>query len=167
VTVDLAGFASVVDAAGGLDVEVPAAVRDRVAGLLLERAGQHHVDGATALAMVRSRHPEHVVDGRWVPAPVDVDGRAAMAGAVLSALAEAGDRAVVRPWRLQQLAWAGAGAVSVDDGTSLTALADLARTDIGEVEVLPVSAPVGRTLARVTTDATDRALADAGLSCQE
>lgn len=166
VSVDLAGFASVVDAAGGLDVEVPAAVRDRVAGLLLERAGEHHVDGSTALAMVRSRHPEEVVDGRWVPADVDPDGRAATAGAVLSAIAEAGDRATTRPWRLQRLAWAGAGAVSVDAQTSLADLAALARTDIGPVDVLPVSDPVGETIARVATDSTDEAVAAAGLSCQ-
>ena len=57
-TVDLAGFAAVVDAAGGLDVDVPPPVRDTDTGLRIDEAGAHHVDGATALAMVRSRHPE-------------------------------------------------------------------------------------------------------------
>src|SRR5688500_13662941 len=58
VTVDLGGFAAIVDAAGGLDVDVPRPVRDPAAGLELRVAGARHVDGATALAMVRSRHPE-------------------------------------------------------------------------------------------------------------
>jgi LCP family protein required for cell wall assembly len=167
VAVDLAGFAAVVDSLGGLDVDVPAPVRDQYSGLLVEHAGAHHVDGTTALAMVRSRHPEKRSGGRWVAAPVDPDGRATTAGTVLTALAGAGRHAAVHPWRLPRVAWAGAGAVSVDAGTSLADLATLARTDIGPVEVLPVSAPLGDTIARVPTDATGQALADAGLSCQE
>jgi LCP family protein required for cell wall assembly len=167
VAVDLAGFASVVDTLGGLDVAVPAAVRDPAAGLLLDRAGHHHVDGATALAMVRSRNPEEQVGGRWVPAAVDPDGRAATAGAVLAALTAAGDRAAVRPWRLQQVAWSGSDAVSVDRSTSLADLASLATSDIGPVEVLPVSDPHGNTIARTATDATDRTVADAGMSCAD
>ena len=166
VAVDLAGFASVVDVLGGIDVEVPAPVRDSHSGLLIERAGNHHVDGATALAMVRSRHPEEQVDGRWVPATVDPDGRTETAGAVLAAMADAGDRTAVRPWRLQQLAWAGSDAVSVDASTSFADLAALAAADIGPVEVLPVSEPLGETIARLPTDATDEAVAAAGLSCQ-
>jgi LCP family protein required for cell wall assembly len=166
VAVDLAGFASVVDALGGLDVEVPTAVRDPVAGLLVERAGHQHVDGTTALAMVRSRHPEHQVEGRWTPTAVDPDGRAATAGAVLSAVVAAADRATVRPWRLQDMAWAGSDAVSVDASTSLADLAGLVTEDIGPVEVLPVRDPVADGTGRVATDATDRAVADAGMSCQ-
>ncbi len=167
VAVDLGGFAEVVDAVGGLDVEVPAAVRDPAAGLLLDGPGSHHVDGATALAMVRSRHPEQLVDDRWVPATVDPDGRAATAGAVLSALADAGNRATARPWRLQSLAWAGSDAVSVDAATSLPELAALARADLGPVEVLPVSDPLGATIARVPTDATAETLTAAGMSCRD
>jgi len=167
VTVDLAGFASVVDALGGLDVDVPAPVRDPGSGLLLERAGAQHVDGVTALAMVRSRHPEHRTDdGRWVPSEVDPDGRAEAAGAVLAAASAAGDRALARPWRLQDVAWAASSAVSADEQTSIADLAALARGDVPDVRVLPVSEPVGGTIARKATDATDRALADAGLSCQ-
>jgi LCP family protein required for cell wall assembly len=166
VAVDLAGFASVVDAVGGLDVDVPAPVRDTYTGLRVDRAGSHHLDGTAALAMVRSRHPEERVDGKWVPAPVDPDGRATAAGTVLTALMDAGHRAAVRPWTLQHLAWTGAGAVSVDAGTSIADLAGLAGTDIGPVEVLPVSAPRGDLIPRFPTDRTAQALADAGLSCE-
>jgi LCP family protein required for cell wall assembly len=165
VALDLAGFAAVVDALGGLDMDVPTAVRDRYSGLLLERAGPQHVDGATALAMVRSRHPEERVDGRWVPAAVDPDGRAATAGAVLSAIVAAGGEAAVRPWRLQQLAWTGSEVLSVDEGTSLADLAVLAASDIGPVEVLPVSGPRGVSTARMPSAATGEAVASAGLGC--
>ncbi|SDL49227.1 transcriptional attenuator, LytR family [Geodermatophilus siccatus] len=165
VTVDLAGFAAVVDAAGGVDVDVPEPVRDEPAGLLLTRAGRQHVDGATALALVRSRHPEHLVVGAWVPAPVDPDGRADTAGVVLAALTDRVHAAWSRPARLQALAWAVSDAVAVDPGTSPTDLLALARADLGPVTVLPAGEPFGGTLARPPTADTTAAVAAAGMSC--
>ena len=165
VTVDLAGFASVVDAAGGLEVDVPEPVRDQPAGLLLEDAGRQHVDGATALALVRSRHPEHLVDGAWVPAPVDPDGRATAAAAVLSTLVDRVQGSLVRPWRLQSVAWAASGALAVDPGTSVPDLLSLGRADLGAVQVLPAEEPAGGILARRPDGRTAAAVAAAGLSC--
>ncbi len=165
VTVDLAGFAAVVDAAGGLDVDVPEPVRDRAAGLLLEDAGRQRVDGITALALVRSRHPEHRVDGAWTRARVDADGRATAAGTVLAALADRVRGSLTSPGRLQSVAWAGSGALATDPGTSPTDLLSLARTDVGTVQVLPAAEPVGGTLPRLPTAATAAALSGAGLSC--
>ncbi|WP_228395364.1 LCP family protein [Modestobacter roseus] len=165
VTVDLAGFAAVVDAAGGLDVEVPEPVRDRPAGLQVDEAGHQHVDGATALALVRSRHPEHLVDGTWRAAPVDPDGRATAAGTVLDALVDQVRGSPLRPWRLQSLAWAASGALAVDPDTSMADLAGLARAELDRLEVLPVDDPVGDTLLRRPTAATTAALAAAGLTC--
>jgi LCP family protein required for cell wall assembly len=165
VSVDLRGFAAVVDAAGGLDVDVPEPVRDPAAGLDLPEAGRLHVDGATALALVRSRHPEHLVDGQWTPVPPDPDGRAAAAGTVLSALAETARAGALRPWRAQALAWAASGALTVDAGTSTTDLASLAEARLGEVAVLPARPPAGGTLSRFPSKGTAATLAAAGLSC--
>ena len=165
VTVDLRGFAAIVDAAGGLDVDIPEPVRDPGAGLDLPRAGHLHVDGETALAMVRSRHPEHLVDGAWVPVPVDPDGRATAAGTVLAALAAAARPSALHPWRLQRLAWAASDALTIDDGTSPVQLAQLAAVPVGAVKVLPVSDPVGTVLPRYYTHATRDTIADAGMSC--
>ena len=167
VTVDLAGFAAVVDAAGGIDVDVPAPVRDPAAGLELAEAGRQHLDGATALALVRSRHPEEQVDGAWVPAVVDPDGRPAAAGAVLDALAGTVRGSLWRPWRAQRTAWAASGAVTTDHGTGIGDLVGLARTDPGPVAVLPAGAPVGDTLFRFPTESTRTFLAEAGLSCSD
>lgn len=166
VAVDLAGFADVVDAAGGLDVDVPQPVRDPAAGLLIARGGQQHVDGATALALVRSRHPEHLDGDQWVPAPIDPDVRATSAATVLTALTSAIQSSLVRPWRLQRVAWAASDALTVDDDTSVLELAGLARSGIGAVSVLPASEPRGRSLARFPTSETRAAVAAAGLSCQ-
>jgi LCP family protein required for cell wall assembly len=165
VTVDLAGFAAVVDAVGGVDVDVPAPVRDPLSGLDLATAGRRHLDGRTALALVRSRHPEGLVDGRWVPAAPDPDGRAAAAGTVLQALAAAGRASTAAPWRLQGLAWAASGALGVDDGTAPAALAGLLGRPLASVDVLPVGPPVGETLARFPTAATRAAVRAAGLTC--
>lgn len=165
VAVDLAGFAAVVDAAGGVDVDVPEAVRDPAAGLLLDRGGRQHVDGATALALVRSRHPEHRDGDQWVPAPVDPDVRATSAGTVLSALTAAVRGSAIRPWRLQAVAWAASDSLTVDDDTSVRDLAALARSGIGPVTVLPVAEPRGRSLARYPTSETRAAVAATGMSC--
>ena len=165
VSVDLAGFAAVVDAVGGLDVDVPQPVRDPLAGLELPTAGRQHVDGATALAMVRSRHPEHPVGAGWAPAAVDPDGRAVMAGTVLQALTDEVRGAVARPWRLQATAWAASGALALDPDTGLGDLASLARADLGPVQVLPVGPPVGETIVRLPTQETRDTLAQAGMSC--
>jgi LCP family protein required for cell wall assembly len=165
VSVDLAGFAAVVDAAGGLEVDIPAPVRDPGAGLLLPDAGRQHVDGTTALALVRSRHPESLVDGVWTPASVDPDGRATAAGTVLAALASAARSSVWRPWQLQRVAWAASGALTVDDGTSVPELVSLATAHLDPVQVLPVGPPAGGTVARLPVPETAQAVAAAGLSC--
>lgn len=165
VTVDLAGFAAVIDAAGGIDVDVPAPVRDHAAGLELTQGGRQHLDGATALALVRSRHPEELVGGVWVPAVVDPDGRAAAAGAVLDALTESVQDSVLRPWRAQRSAWAASGAVTTDADTGVGDLIALARTDLGPLSVLPARAPAGDSLFRFPTASTEDLVAAVGMSC--
>ncbi|NEK86933.1 transcriptional regulator [Blastococcus saxobsidens] len=165
VAVDLAGFAATVDAAGGVEIEIAEPVRDPAAGLELRTTGRQRIDGRTTLAVVRSRHPEHLVDGIWVPAPVDPDGRATAAGTVVRALADAAGQLTTRPWRLQYLAWAGSGALTVDDGTSLAELSALASSGIPEVQVLPTGFEGGDGLVRPVTAETTEALAAAGMSC--
>lgn len=68
VRIDFDGFVAVIDRLGGVTVCVgDQPVRDVKAQLELD-AGCHYVGGSTALAWVRSRQPEKLVDGRWVPA---------------------------------------------------------------------------------------------------
>ncbi len=55
VLVDFAGFVRVVNALGGVDVDVPEHVVDRRTGVELE-AGRQRLGGRAALAWVRSRH---------------------------------------------------------------------------------------------------------------
>ncbi|WP_141014252.1 LCP family protein [Nocardioides sambongensis] len=61
--VDWTGFAALVDQAGGIDVTVPATVRDRARDRVW-RAGEHHLDGEDALDYVGQRYglPEGDLD---------------------------------------------------------------------------------------------------------
>jgi LCP family protein required for cell wall assembly len=63
--VDFSGFARVVDVMGGITVCVDAPTRDVKAHLLIETAGCQRANGETALAWVRSRHPEQLVGDEW------------------------------------------------------------------------------------------------------
>jgi LCP family protein required for cell wall assembly len=63
--VEFGGFAGIVDALGGIELEFPYPARDLKSGLDVS-AGVHNVDGATALAYVRSRSYEENRDGSWV-----------------------------------------------------------------------------------------------------
>jgi LCP family protein required for cell wall assembly len=65
--VNFAGFARVVDAMGGIQVCIDHPRRDLKSHLDLESPGCQRVDGETALAWVRSRHPEELVGQQWKP----------------------------------------------------------------------------------------------------
>ncbi len=81
VQVDFEGFQGLVDAVGGIDLYLPAPVRDRdangnnVSGLDINQTGCVTLDGFEALSYVRSRHYEEFVDGRWRPDPTADVGR--------------------------------------------------------------------------------------------
>jgi LCP family protein required for cell wall assembly len=63
--IDFDGFARLVDVMGGITVCVDYPTRDAKAHLKIETAGCQVVGGETALAWVRSRHPEQLIDGQW------------------------------------------------------------------------------------------------------
>jgi LCP family protein required for cell wall assembly len=64
--IDFAGFAAIVDALGGIELDFPFPARDLNSGLLVEVAGTHTVNGAAALAYARSRQYEELRDGEWM-----------------------------------------------------------------------------------------------------
>jgi LCP family protein required for cell wall assembly len=76
--VDFAGFARLVDLAGGVDISFDSPVRDRNTGFTAE-AGCTHLDGGQALAYVRARHFEtyDAGTGKWVQDPTSDLGRIA------------------------------------------------------------------------------------------
>lgn len=64
--VDFGGFAGIVDALGGIQLDFPFPARDLKSGLQVDEAGMQTVDGATALAFARSRSYQELRDGEWV-----------------------------------------------------------------------------------------------------
>jgi LCP family protein required for cell wall assembly len=64
--IEFGGFAAIVDALGGVELDFPFPARDLNSGLSVEQAGVQTVDGATALAYARSRQYEELRDGTWV-----------------------------------------------------------------------------------------------------
>jgi LCP family protein required for cell wall assembly len=57
VTINMSDFGHLVNAVGGVDVDVPYALRDATVKLNLS-AGKHHFDGNAALSYVRTRHQD-------------------------------------------------------------------------------------------------------------
>jgi LCP family protein required for cell wall assembly len=68
VEVNFAGFTTMVDAIGGVEVCVENMAQDLQSGLLLN-PGCQVLDGSQALAFARSRHYEEWIDGDWVEDP--------------------------------------------------------------------------------------------------
>ncbi len=64
-SVDFEGFEQLVDSFGGIELCFDRPTRD-IKSKLDVRQGCHTADGAEALAFVRSRRPEELIDGAWV-----------------------------------------------------------------------------------------------------
>jgi LCP family protein required for cell wall assembly len=160
--VQMTGFAHIVDAIGGLTVHLAHPIRDREAQLEIDRAGTVHVSGHEALALVRSRRPQHLVDGVWVGTGEfrGARARSRTAATVFTAL-RARARAVRHdPVTVQRLLWAATGAITLDQGTGLSDLFGLL-TNAGRMTVLP-AARLPRTIALLADDRTRAVLAGAG-----
>jgi LCP family protein required for cell wall assembly len=67
VEVDFVSFALLVDALHGVTIDFPHPAFDRNTGLDVKEQGAVELDGAQALAFVRSRHYVEVINGRNVP----------------------------------------------------------------------------------------------------
>jgi len=64
IEIDFAGFATLVDALGGVELDFDRPARDGKSGLSVD-AGTQVLDGAQALAFARSRKYEELRDGEW------------------------------------------------------------------------------------------------------
>ncbi|RAX19418.1 LytR family transcriptional regulator [Actinomyces sp. Z5] len=173
VTVDMAQFADIVDALGGVEVEVDEPVRDAYSGLQIDAAGTQRLNGVDALALVRSRHPEVLRDGRWVALSEQegAERRSRFTGVVMRAVLAGILERAHNPLAMQSLAWTLTGDLGADSGTGLLDLARLARTvrsstgtDAADgVNLVTVPAgPVGDGFTAPPTDETYATLAEYG-----
>ncbi len=73
--IDFAGFRKMVNAIGSIPIYFPAPARDTKSGLSINKAGCQHLNGDQALAYVRSRYYESLVNGQWKSDPTSDLGR--------------------------------------------------------------------------------------------
>jgi polyisoprenyl-teichoic acid--peptidoglycan teichoic acid transferase len=76
VVLDLAGFKSIVNAVGGVKLDIPVPIKDKNAGLDIETTGCQTVNGDEALAISRARELQYLApDGKWTYDPTWENGR--------------------------------------------------------------------------------------------
>lgn len=144
VQIDFTSFGGLVDAVGGITIEVPHPARDEMSGLDIPEAGVVTLDGDQALAYVRSRAYTELIDGRWVTDPTGDLGRVERQRQFLTSLLSAVGQ-VRNPWVLRQVASALAPGLAIDDQLSFLDAVRLA-LDVGGSSPESVDLPVyGRT----------------------
>jgi LCP family protein required for cell wall assembly len=132
----MAGFVNVVDDLGGVTVCAPFDVDDPVSGLTLQ-AGEHHIDGVTALAFWRTR--EDIGEGSDLQR---IQRDQFMAAQIVKAVLGGGT--LSDPLKLLQVASDIAPNLTVDAGMSTSDLVSLAESlhGLSASEVQFVTAPV-------------------------
>ncbi len=164
VRVDFGGFASIVDAVGGVELEFDLPTRDTKSGLLVEDGGRQTVDGATALGYVRSRSTEVLDGGTWRSLGGNDIDRTARQREVLEGIVDAArdPRSLVR-W--PAIVAASAAALAVDDDTHSWDLALFGLRLAFASERTSASLPVvGSTEGGVSYVVADGAAADGALA---
>ena len=131
--IDFTGFRDVVDALGGVTVAFEHPARDRKSGLVIDRAGEHRLDGDQALALARSRTYEELVEGTWVVDPTGDIGRTERQRLLLAQIVERAGRAVGPTGfvTVDRVLAAGADSLVLDTRTSLASVLSLVRTTAG------------------------------------
>jgi LCP family protein required for cell wall assembly len=115
VEIDFLGFVKVINALGGVDVCLPHAVDDWYSGLHMS-AGEHHVDGVTALEFARDRHSFALSD------ITRISDQQQLLSSLFSEMTRTG--VLANPFRLQHVLSAVTSAITVDTGFNLLQLAD-------------------------------------------
>ena len=115
VEVNFLGFVKVIDALGGVNICLPQPVDDSYSGLQLS-AGEHHVDGITALAYARDRHSFAASDLARIQ-----DQQKLISSALTSAIHSG---LLANPVKLSSFISATLSALTVDKNLNVSALAD-------------------------------------------
>jgi LCP family protein required for cell wall assembly len=63
--INFVSFGKLVDAVGGITIDFPYPAVDDQSGLSIANSGPNHLNGAQALAYVRSRYYTEMVNGKW------------------------------------------------------------------------------------------------------
>jgi LCP family protein required for cell wall assembly len=103
--VDFSGFEKIVDSTGRIPIWFPHPARDAKTGLNIGTGGCNHLDGGQALAYVRSRYYEQLINGKWQADPLSDLGRIQRQQYFLRTLAQQTlHEATRKPWKASNLA---------------------------------------------------------------
>lgn len=129
VQVDLAAFKDVVRIVDGVDIWLPAPVRDGHTGLYQPNAGCVHLDADQALAFARSRYLQYQTpNGRWKSDPTSDIGRVSRQQAFIrQVLRRAISQGARNPATLARMVDAGTKKIALDQFTTAQDLIDLGR----------------------------------------
>ena len=128
VEVDFAGFITLVDAIGGVEICFERSARDTSSGLV-GAPGCSSLSGDQALAYTRSRHYEEFIDGDWeeVPPYNDLGRIARQQHFIRQAVTQLLLEVEANPFRINDLISAAASAIRVDDGANVVESANALR----------------------------------------
>jgi LCP family protein required for cell wall assembly len=133
--IDFRGFKGIVNAIGGVNVYFPAPVRDfdtdlgrTLTGLDIADPGCIRLDGDQALAYVRSRHYQQLVDGEWQSDPAgDLNRIQRQQDFIRRTFNQALSKGLLDPRRVDKLLRTARDNVTLDDSLGLRDLLDLGR----------------------------------------
>lgn len=125
--VDFNGFRGIVDALGGVTLYFPSPARDRKTGLDVREPGCVRLDGAAALAYVRSRNYQYMEGGKWRVDPTGDLGRMQRQQDFVRRVIRKASRAGRNPVRLNSLVGTAVKNVRIDDAFSTKDVLRLAR----------------------------------------
>jgi LCP family protein required for cell wall assembly len=127
VEVNFDGFRRTIDAIGGVNMYFPTPLRDAESSLRILTTGCQHLNGATALAVVRARHLQYLAHGRWVDDPQSDLSRIRRDHTFLKLFATTAKAQATNPLRLNALAGGLLDQVTVDSGLNLSTMLELFR----------------------------------------
>jgi LCP family protein required for cell wall assembly len=160
VEINFAGFKTIVDAIGGVNVCVPYISRDKATGFYIGRRGCKLLDGTQALAYARSRYLEQKIDGRWVMDRTGDTGRGERQRAFISTLVKDAVRYLARePLKTHVVLDAVTSAMTVNVGLDVLETGQKLRA-LGTGDALSYALPVSSEMLndnfifRLSRDAT-------------
>lgn len=147
VELDFNTFRNVVDSLSGVDYYFATPVRDRYTGLDIRTAGCVHLDGDTALDLVRSRHHLTYRNGEWQEDPRQDFGRIERQQQFMRLVLRKALAAASNPFTLNALFADVTKDLTVDDNFELGEMKDVAlrlrSLSPDDVELLAVPATPG------------------------
>jgi polyisoprenyl-teichoic acid--peptidoglycan teichoic acid transferase len=160
VEINFAGFKTIVDAIGGVNVCVPHISRDKATGFYIGRKGCKLLDGTESLAYARSRYLEQKINGKWVMDRSGDTGRGERQRAFISSLAKDAARYLARnPLKTHVVLDAVTSAVTVNAGLDVLDMGQKLRA-LGTGDSLSYALPVSSEMLndnfifRLSRDAT-------------